>query len=122
MCELVPAKAIAAAVGGEPGDAPVVTDPGFEGKGCRYHYRVGGSGLYTEVSLHPPSDFAFRRNMATFKIADVSSIGDAAFSGERSGQTDLYVLKRGDLSMHVQARGQNLEQAQAVARAVLERL
>jgi hypothetical protein len=34
----------------------------------------------------------------------------------------LYVLKQGDVSVHVQARSQELEQAQAIAAAVLERL
>jgi hypothetical protein len=124
VCELIPPEAVAAAVEAESAGPPEPTDPGFDGKGCRYQYRsgVGGISRYTEISLHPPDDYRFQRSMETFEKTDLPGLGDAAFWGERSGQTDLYVLKQGDVSVHVQARSQQLEQAQAIAAAVLERL
>lgn len=124
VCEAVPADAIAAAVNAQVAGPAEVTDPGFDGKGCRYQYRagVGGNTRYTEVSVHPPQNFDFQRSMQPFKKTDLPGLGDAAFWGSRSGQTDLYALKNGDISLHVQARGQKVEQAQAIARTVLERL
>jgi hypothetical protein len=124
VCELVPADAVAAAVTAQTAGPPEPTDPGFDGKGCRYQYKGGGGGItqYTEVSLHPPDDYDFQRSMQSFEKIDLQGLGDAAFWGKRSGQTDLYALKKGDVSLHVQARGQELEQAQAIARTVLDRL
>lgn len=124
VCELIPPEIVAAAAKAETAGSPVPTDPGFDGKGCRYQYRsgVGGISSYTEVSLHPPDDYRFQRDMQTFEKTDLPGLGDAAFWGERSGQTDLYVLKQGDVSVHVQVRSQVLEEAQAIAAAVLEHL
>ena len=122
VCALIPADAVAGAAGSTPEGAATPTEPGFDGKGCRYEYRVGGLRQSTEVSLHPPGTCNFWRDMQSFKLTDLSGIGDRAFWGQRTGQTDFYVLKSGDVCVHVQARGQELEQAQAIAEAVLGRL
>lgn len=123
VCDLIPADAVAAAVGAESSAAPTATDPGFDGKGCRYEYRPGGGMRHhTEISLHPPAEFDFWRTMQSFKLQDLPGLGDGAYWGKRTGQTDLYVLKSNDVSVHIQARSQELEQAQAIAKAVLERL
>jgi hypothetical protein len=123
VCELIPANAVASAVGGQIDGPAEATDPGFDGKGCRYRYRLadGRTGA-TEISLHPPSEFDFWRTTQSFPLTDLDGIGDGAYWGKRTGETNLFVLARGDVTVRIRAISQELEQAQAIAGAVLEHL
>lgn len=122
VCSLVPAEAVAEAAGATVEGPAAATDPGFDGKGCEYQLRIGGLLRSPEISLHPPATCDFWRDVQTFKLEDLSGLGDRAFWGKRTDQTDLYVLVSNDVCVHVQAHGQELPQARAIAEAVLGRL
>lgn len=122
VCALVPAEAIATATGGTVDGNVSATEPGFDGKGCRYEVRIAGLRKSPEISLHPPATCDLWRDIQSFPLEDISGIGDRAFWGKRTDQVDLYVKKSGDVCLHVQAHGQDLPQAQAIAEAVLGRL
>lgn len=122
VCALVPAEAVAAAAGATVEGPAAATDPGYDGKGCEYQLRIGGLRKSPEISLHPPGTCDFWRDMQTFELEDLPGLGDRAFWGKRTDQTDLFVLRSNDVCVHVQAHGQELPQAQAIAEVVLGRL
>lgn len=123
VCALVPADAVAAAMGEASSSAPADYDPGFDGKGCRYK-----SGMrYAEVSLLPPDHFEFKRGMTPKEqLHPVEGIGDAAYWQRRSDRMEILVLKDGDATIWVrfQDRGKDTreEDARRLAVAVLARL
>lgn len=123
VCDLIPEQAVASAVGAQIEGPAEETDPGFDGKACRYQYRLADGRIgVTEISLHPQSEFDFWRTTQSFPLTDLAGVGDSAYWGERTGETNLFVLARGDVTVRIRAVSQELEQAQAIAAAVLEHL
>jgi hypothetical protein len=120
VCALIPAEAVAKAMGEKPAAAPTGYDPGFEGKGCRYK-----SGLrYAEVSLLPPGEFEFTRGMTPKeRVHPLEGLGDAAYWEDRTDRMDLYVLESGDVTIWVrfQDRGKatQVDEARRLGEAVL---
>lgn len=123
VCDLMPAQAVASAVGAQNEGPAEETDPGFDGKACRYQYRLADGRIgVTEISLHPPSEFDFWRTTQSFPLTDLDGLGDGAYWGKRTGETNLFVLAAGDVTVRIRAMSQELEQARAIATAVLEHL
>lgn len=126
VCALIPADAVATALGGAVAAEPTGWDPGWEGKGCRYKTRAGSFSIYTEVGLVPPDDYEFLRQAAQVPTHDVSGLGDGAWWMDRTDRADLYVLRRGDVMVWIRSQiwdEKNTErELRAIAEAVLARL
>jgi hypothetical protein len=101
VCQLISAEAVATGMANEAAESTADYDPGFEGKGCRYASRGPGPTRYAEISLHPPADFEFRRQMRTKEAHELAGLGDAAWWEEGSDRTELFILKRGDASIWI---------------------
>ena len=123
VCTLVPAEAVATAMGEKSSAAPTNYDPGFEGKGCRYK----SGQRYAEISLLPPGEFEFKRGMTPKeRVHPLEGLGDAAYWDDRTDRMDVYVLKGGDATIWVrfQDRGKatQVDEARRLGEAVLASL
>jgi hypothetical protein len=123
VCALVPAEAVAEAMGEKPAGPSSSYDPGFEGKGCRYK----SGQRYAEVSLLPPDHFRFRRNMTPAdRLQELGGLADGAYWEARSDRTDVYLLRAGDATIWIrfQDRGKatRAEDARKLGEAVLATL
>jgi hypothetical protein len=123
VCALVPAQAVATAMGEQPTAAPVHYDPGFEGTGCRYK----SGRRYAEISLLPPAHFEFMRRMTPKeRVHPVSDLGNAAYWEDHTGRMELYVLRSGDATLWIrfQDRGKatQVDEARRLGEAVLASL
>jgi hypothetical protein len=120
VCTLIPAEAVATAMGEKPATAPANYDPGFEGKGCRYK----SGRRYAEVSLLPPGEFDFKRGMTPKeRVHPLEGLGDAAYWEDDVDRMELYVLKSGDATIWIrfQDRGNatQVDEARRLGEAVL---
>ena len=123
VCSLIPAEAVATAMGEKPATAPTNYDPGFEGKGCRYK----SGQRYAEVSLLPPDHFRFMRNMTPKeRLHPLEGLGDGAYWEDRSDRMELYALKNGDATIWIQfqdrGKSTQVDEARRLGEAVLASL
>lgn len=119
-CTLIPADAVAQAMGEKPATTPTTYDPGFEGKGCRYK----SGRRYAEISLLPPGEFDFKRGMTPKeRVHPLEGLGDAAYWEDDVERMELYVRKDGDATIWIrfQDRGKatRVDEARRLGEAVL---
>lgn len=107
VCQRVPGKAVAQALGGQLADTLAFRASVDQPSRCRYSISSGDSARSIReayvVLLLPPQEFEARRMHQQNPVTPISGLGDAAYVayapvGER---TDLYVLKRGQATIEV---------------------
>jgi hypothetical protein len=126
VCQRVPGKAVAQAVGGQRADTLAFGASADQPSRCRYAVAVGegerGARQVFVVMLMSPEQFERRHMQQQNPVTPVPGLGDGAYvtyaaAGERM---DLYVLKRGAATVVV--TGENRIALIKIARVVVAHL
>ncbi len=126
VCQRVPGKAVAEALGGQLADTLAFRASADQPSRCRYSIGSSDSARSMRqayvVLLLPPRDFETRRMQQQNPVESIPGLGDAAYvtyapAGER---TDLYVLKRGKAA--IQVTGENRAALVKIAKVAVAHL
>ncbi len=122
VCERIPGKQVAEAVGGQSAEVLSFRGSGQQLPRCRYAVSGGAQRQVYVLWLLPPAEFDALRLQQQNPVTAVSNLGDGAYVTFIAGsqRTDLYVLKRGVATIEI--TGDDRAAVTKIARLALGRL